>query len=100
MNRERLLKVLLAPLISEKASLATEKCNQVVFKVAPDATKPEVKAAVEELFEVEVQSVNICNIKGKSKRFGMRMGRRQGIKKAYVTLKPGQDIGFMAEELS
>ena len=100
MNRERLLKVLLAPIISEKASMATEKSNQVVFKVVADATKPEVKAAVEQLFEVEVQSVNICNIKGKSKRFGMRMGRRNGVKKAYVTLKPGQDIGLMTEELS
>ncbi len=100
MNQERLLKVILAPHISEKASLATEKCNQVVFKVAADATKPEVKKAVEQLFEVEVQSVNICNIKGKSKRFGTRMGRRRGSRKAYVTLKPGQDIGFMAEELS
>ncbi len=99
MNQERLLKVLLAPLVSEKASLATERCNQVVFKVAPDATKPEVKQAVEQLFEVEVQSVNICNIKGKSKRFGTRLGRRRGTRKAYVTLKPGQDIGFMAEEM-
>ena len=99
MNQERLLKVLLAPLVSEKASLATEKNNQVVFKVAVDATKPEVKQAVEQLFEVEVQSVNICNIKGKSKRFGMRPGRRRATRKAYVTLKPGQDIGFMAEEM-
>jgi len=74
MNRERLLKVLLAPIISEKASMATERSNQVVFKVVPDATKPEVKAAVEQLFEVEVQSVNICNIKGKSKRFGRTSG--------------------------
>ena len=68
--------------------------------MAADATKPEVKKAVEQLFEVEVQSVNICNIKGKSKRFGARMGHRRGTRKAYVTLKPGQDIGFMAEELS
>ncbi len=100
MNQSRLLKVLLAPHISEKASIATEKYNQVVFKVAPDATKTEVRKAVEQLFEVEVQSVNVCNIKGKSKRFGARMGRRRGVRKAYVTLKPGQDIGFMAEELS
>ncbi|HFC52893.1 MAG TPA: 50S ribosomal protein L23, partial [Gammaproteobacteria bacterium] len=99
MNQERLFKVLLAPLVSEKATLATEKNNQVVFKVAADATKPEVKQAVEQLFDVEVQSVNICNIKGKKKRFGMRSGRRRATRKAYVTLKPGQDIGFMAEEL-
>lgn len=100
MKQERLLKVVLAPVVSEKASAATEKCNQVVFKVASDATKPEVKKAVEHLFEVEVKSVNICNIKGKSKRFGARMGRRRDTRKAYVTLKPGQDIGILAEELS
>ncbi|PLZ01307.1 50S ribosomal protein L23 [Burkholderia sp. WAC0059] len=96
-NDHRLMQVLLAPVISEKATLVADKNEQVVFEVAPDATKPEVKAAVELLFKVEVKSVNILVTKGKSKRFGRFMGRRKDVKKAYVSLKPGQEINFEAE---
>lgn len=92
MNQERLLKVILAPHISEKSSVAADLNNQYVFKVVSDATKPEIKKAVETLFEVEVGAVSISNVKGKRKRFGQREGRRNGWKKAYVTLKAGQSI--------
>ena len=93
-NQERLLQVLVAPQISEKATMLADKNEQVVFIVAPDATKPEVKAAVEMLFKVEVKSVQIANLKGKSKRFGRFMGRRNDVRKAFVCLKPGQEINF------
>nr|WP_269465514.1 MULTISPECIES: 50S ribosomal protein L23 [Thauera] len=98
MSQERLLQVLLAPQISEKATFVADKNEQVVFKVAADATKPEVKAAVEALFKVEVKSVQVLNVKGKSKRFGKTMGRRKDWKKAFVCLKPGQEINFAAGE--
>ncbi|ANQ86575.1 50S ribosomal protein L23 [Azoarcus olearius] len=97
-SQERLLQVLLAPQISEKATYVADKNEQVVFKVATSATKPEVKAAVELLFKVEVKSVQISNVKGKSKRFGKMMGRRKDWKKAFVCLKPGQEINFVAGE--
>ena len=97
-SQERLLQVLLAPQISEKATYVADKNEQVVFKVASDATKPEVKAAVESLFKVEVKSVQILNVKGKTKRFGKTMGRRKDWKKAFVCLKPGQEINFAAGE--
>ncbi len=97
-SQERLLQVLLAPQISEKATFVADKNEQVVFKVATDATKPEVKAAVEALFKVEVKSVQILNVKGKVKRFGKMMGRRKDWKKAFVCLKPGQEINFAAGE--
>jgi len=97
-KEERLYQVLLAPQISEKATYIADKNEQVVFKVATDATKPEVKAAVESLFKVEVKSVQILNVKGKSKRFGKTMGRRKDWKKAFVCLKPGQEINFAAGE--
>lgn len=97
-SQERLLQVLLAPQISEKATFVADKNEQVVFKVASDATKPEVKAAVESLFKVEVKSVQILNVKGKVKRFGGSMGRRKDWKKAFVCLKPGQEINFVAGE--
>jgi large subunit ribosomal protein L23 len=97
-TQERLLQVLLAPQISEKATFIADKNEQVIFKVATDATKPEVKAAVELLFKVEVKSVQIANVKGKEKRFGRAMGRRKGWKKAFVSLKPGQEINFAAGE--
>ena len=93
-NQNRLLQVLLAPQISEKATFIADKNEQVIFRVASDATKPEVKAAVELLFKVEVESVQMANVKGKEKRFGKFMGRRQGWKKAFVCLKPGQEISF------
>ena len=97
-KEERLMQVLLAPQISEKATYIADKNEQVVFRVASDATKPEVKAAVELLFKVEVKAVQVANVKGKEKRFGKMMGRRKGWKNAYVCLKPGQEINFAAGE--
>ena len=98
MNQERLLQVLLAPQISEKATYLADKHEQVIFRVATDATKPEIKAAVELLFKVNVDSVQVANVKGKQKRFGRFMGSRKDWKKAYVALKPGQEINFAAGE--
>ena len=97
-SQERLMQVLLAPQISEKATYIADKNEQIVFKVDSGATKPEVKAAVELLFKVEVESVQIANVKGKVKRFGKITGRRKGWKKAFVCLKPGQEINFAAGE--
>ncbi|WMC10762.1 50S ribosomal protein L23 [Oceanimonas pelagia] len=94
-REERILKVLKAPHISEKSTMVAEKTNTIVFKVAKDATKAEVKAAVEKLFEVEVKDVRTLVVKGKTKRTGMRVGQRSDWKKAYVTLKEGQDIDFI-----
>ena len=93
-NQERLLQILLAPLISEKATMLAERSNQVIFKVVPDATKPEIKAAVELLFKVRVTSVQVANAKGKSKRFGRTMGRRSDVRKAFISLEAGQEINF------
>lgn len=98
MNQERLMKVLLAPHISEKSSVAAEANNQYVFRVVSDASKPEIKAAVELLFNVGVEAVRVSTVKGKVKRFGQRIGRRSDWKKAYVTLKSGQEISFMGGE--
>lgn len=95
MNQERLMQVLLAPQISEKATYIADKNEQVIFRVASDATKPEIKAAVELLFKVQVESVQVCNVKGKVKRFRGAVGRRKGWKKAFVSLKPGQEINFV-----
>ncbi|HOI52691.1 50S ribosomal protein L23 [Azonexus caeni] len=95
MNQERLMQVLLAPQISEKATFVAEKNEQVIFRVASDATKPEIKAAVELLFKVEVESVQTLNVKGKVKRFKGATGRRKGWKKAFVCLKAGQEINFV-----
>ena len=95
MNQERLMQVLLAPQISEKATWVADKNEQIIFRVASDATKPEVKAAVELLFKVSVESVQIANVKGKQKRFGRYMGSRKNWKKAYVSLMPGQEINFV-----
>ena len=89
--------VLLAPVISEKATTVADKHDQIVFRVAPNATKPEVKAAVELMFKVQVDSVQISNVHGKEKRFGRFVGRRRGWKKAYVCLKPGQELNFAQE---
>lgn len=97
-KEERLMQVLLAPQISEKATYIADKNEQIVFRVASDATKPEVKAAVELFFKVEVKAVQVANVKGKEKRFGKMVGRRKGWKKAYVCLKPGQEINFAAGE--
>jgi len=95
MNQQRLMQVLLAPQISEKATYVADKHEQVVFRVAPDATKPEVKAAVELLFKVTVKSVQIAVVKGKKKKFGRFMGARKNWKKAYVCLNAGQEINFV-----
>ena len=97
-SQERLLQVLLAPVVSEKSTYVADKHEQVIFRVAPDASKPEIKAAVELLFKVQVDSVQVMNVKGKVKRFGRSLGRRRNWKKAYVCLKPGQEINFAAGE--
>ena len=93
----RLAQVLVAPIISEKATRIAEKQNQVLFKVLRNATKPEIKAAVELMFKVEVASVQTVNQMGKTKRFGRSIGRRDHVKKAYVCLKPGQELNFSGE---
>ena len=93
----RLMQVLVAPIVSEKATMIADKTNAVTFKVLQDATKFEIKAAVQLMFKVGVQSVAVLNIKGKTKRFGKSMGRRDNIRKAYVTLKPGQELNLGGE---
>ena len=93
----RLLQVLIAPIVSEKATLVAEQSNAVTFKVLQSATKPEIKAAVELMFKVEVKGVSVVNTKGKTKRFGKSVGRRDNVRKAYVTLKPGQDLNLSGE---
>ena len=98
MNQERIFKVLSAPHISEKATVVSDKHNQIVFKVAKDATKAEIKAAVEQLWEVKVESVRTLVMKGKTKRFGRGMGKRADWKKAYVSLQDGFDIDFLGAE--
>ncbi|HRA79600.1 MAG TPA: 50S ribosomal protein L23 [Burkholderiaceae bacterium] len=94
MNQERLMTVLVAPIVSEKATMVADKNGQVAFRVLQDATKDEIRAAVELLFKVEVDSVQVLNQKGKQKRFGRYNGRRRNVRKAYVNLKPGQEINF------
>jgi large subunit ribosomal protein L23 len=96
-DENRLATVLMAPIISEKATSVAEKNNQVLFKVLRDATKPEIKAAVELLFKVEVESVSTVVQKGKVKKFGRSIGRRDHVKKAYVSLKAGQELNFSGE---
>ena len=98
MSQERLMNVLLGPHISEKSSVIADLNNQVVFKVAVDATKAEIKQAVELMFEVGVKSVQVSNMKGKVKRTASGVGRRKHWKKAYVSLKEGQDINFVGAE--
>lgn len=92
MNQERIMQVILAPVISEKSNLLAEKRNQVAFKVLPNATKKEIKASVELLFGVKVAAVSTANVQGKAKRFGNRTGKRQDWKKAYVSLLQGQEL--------
>ena len=96
-NPERLHVVLLAPVISEKSTQVAERHNQIIFEVARDATKPEIKAAVELMFKTQVEDVQVVNTKGKTKRFGRFTGRRNHGRKAYVTLKEGQEINFAVE---
>ena len=97
-NAEQLMNVVLAPIVSEKSTMVADKHEQVVFRVADAATKPEIKAAVELLFKVKVESVQVLSVKGKQKRFGRMQGRRRSWKKAYVCLAPGQEINFGALE--
>jgi large subunit ribosomal protein L23 len=97
MNTERITKVILGPVIAEKASRVAENNNQVVLKVLPDANKTEIKQAVETLFDVKVASVSTANVKGKVKRTGRIMGKRSDWKKAYVTLADGADLNFLGE---
>jgi large subunit ribosomal protein L23 len=94
MSQERLMQVLLGPVLSEKSTLAADRNGQFVFRVARDATKQEIGRAVELLFDVQVDNVRVLNVKGKRKRFGARRGRRSDWRKAYVRLQPGQDIDF------
>ena len=99
-NEGRLMTILLAPVVSEKATQIADRHNQVIFRVRPDATKKDVKKAVELLWKekkIEVASVQIVNVHGKKKRFGAFTGRRRNWKKAYVSLKPGQEINFAQE---
>ncbi len=98
MNDERVLKILLAPHVSEKSTVIAERDRQFVFRVLKSATKPEIKQAVESLFKVEVAAVSTVSVKGKHKRFAQRRGRRPDWKKAYVALKPGFDIDFQRVE--
>src|SRR5262245_5436277 len=98
MSQERLMSILVGPHVSEKSARVAEQGNQVVFKVRRDATKPEIKAAVELMFEVKVDDVNVVNSAGKQKRFAQRQGRRSDFKKAYVRLAPGQSIDFAGAE--
>jgi large subunit ribosomal protein L23 len=93
----RLMQLLVAPIVSEKATMVAEKTNTVVFKVLRDASKPEIKAAVELLFKVQVKAVGVANQKGKTKRFGKSTGRRDHTRKAYVTLQPGQELNLGGE---
>lgn len=94
MNQERLMQVLLTPRVTEKSTLLADKHRQFVFKVVKNATKPEVKQAVEKMFAVEVEAVRVINMKGKRKTFRQKRGRRADWKKAYVKLKAGFDIDF------
>jgi large subunit ribosomal protein L23 len=96
-DQGRLAQVLVEPIVSEKATSVAEKHNQVLFKVLRDATKPEIKAAVELMFKVEVDAVRTVNQRGKEKRFGRSIGRRDHVKKAYVSLKKGHELNFSGE---
>lgn len=98
MNKERIFKVLMAPVVSEKASIVADQSNQVVFKVARDANKREVKAAVQQLFGVQVEDVRVVNVKGKVKRTRYGIGRQSDWRKAYVRLAQGQEIDFASAE--
>ena len=95
---DRLMNVVLAPVVSEKSTRVADKNRQYVFRVADNATKPQVKAAIELMFKTKVQSVTVLNVHGKEKRFGRFMGRRRNWKKAYVLLAAGQEINFAATE--
>ena len=95
MNEERLMSILVAPHVSEKSTRIADASNQIAFRVRTDARKPEIKRAVEKMFNVEVESVSVLNVKGKRKGFARNRGRRPDWRKAYVRLKPGHDIDFL-----
>jgi large subunit ribosomal protein L23 len=95
---DRLMTVVLAPVVSEKSTFVADKNRQYVFRVADDATKPEIKAAVELMFKTKVHGVTVSNVKGKERRFGRTIGRKRSWKKAYVRLAEGQEINFAATE--
>jgi len=97
-SADRLMTVVLAPVVSEKSTRVADKHRQYVFRVADDATKPEIKAAIELLFKTKVDAVTVSRVKGKKKRFGRFMGRRNNWKKAYVRLVEGQEINFAVPE--
>ncbi len=98
MNQERIMKVLVAPIVSEKSTRLADANRQYVFRVVKDASKPEVRKAVELMFDVKVEAVQIANVKGKTKRFGQSIGKRADWKKAFVTLAEGHDINFTGAE--
>lgn len=98
MNKERLMRILLAPHVSEKSTRVADQARQYVFRVLPDARKPEIRKAVELLFNVQVDRVTTTSIRGKRKAFGRVRGTRPAIKKAYVTLQPGHDIDFLGTD--
>ncbi len=98
MNNERLSRILIGPVVSEKSTRVADQGKQMIFKVLPDASKPEIRKAVEKMFDVEVTAVQVSNVKGKVKRFGQSVGRRSDWKKAYVTLAEGSDIDFAGAE--
>ena len=98
LHDERLMTILVGPHVSEKASIIAEKNNQICFKVRRDSTKKEIAQAVEMMFEVKVDNVQVTNVRGKNKRFGQTMGKRADWKKAYVTLAEGHDIDFLGAE--
>ncbi|MEE9492965.1 MAG: 50S ribosomal protein L23 [Gammaproteobacteria bacterium] len=98
MKMSRLTKVLVGPVVSEKSTRVADSSRQVVFKVLPDASKPEIRQAIEKMFDVKVTDVQTMNVKGKIKRFGQKLGKRSDWKKAYVTLAEGSDINFVGAE--
>ena len=97
-NAEQLMNVVLAPVVSEKSTFVADKNRQYVFRVSDDATKPQIKAAIELMFKTKVENVTVLNVHGKDRRFGRTLGRRRNWKKAYVRLAEGQEINFAATE--
>ena len=98
MNQEQIMKVLIAPIVSEKSTRLADENRQFVFKVVKDASKPDIRKAVELMFDVKVDAVQIANVHGKTKRFGQSIGKRSDWKKAFVTLAEGHDINYMGAE--
>jgi large subunit ribosomal protein L23 len=97
-SSDRLMNVVLAPVVSEKSTFVADKNRQYVFRVSDDATKPEIRAAVELMFKIKVEGVTVANVKGKQRRFGRTIGRKRSWKKAYVRLAEGQEINFAAAQ--